>query len=148
LEIIDLYLKSVLGDFDKKQFPLNQGNTNKVCYIKPLFSYPTIELVIISPYVFQVYLNDYVLNKENLFYVLLYDKETDLIVGSIEEVYFGETWESELKYSILTCEDKLEKSQCPKCTFWLIQKINKYGHHFLSCSDYPECNYSCEIEDL
>jgi len=146
LEIIDLYLKSVLGDFDKKQFPLNQGNTNKVCYIKPLFSYPTIDLVIISPYVFQVYLNDYVLNKENLFYVLLYDKETDLIVGSIEEVYFGETWESELKYSILTCEDKLEKSQCPKCTFWLIQKTNKYGHHFLSCSDYPECNYSCEID--
>jgi hypothetical protein len=146
LEIIDLYLKSVLGDFDKKQFPLNQGNTNKVCYIKPLFSYPTIDLVIISPYVFQVYLNDYVLNKENLFYVLLYDKETDLIVGSIEEVDFGETWESELKYSILTCEDKLEKSQCPKCTFWLIQKINKYGHQFLSCSDYPECNYSCEID--
>jgi hypothetical protein len=146
LEIIDLYLKSVLGDFDKKQFPLNQGNTNKICYIKPLFSYPAIDLVIISPYVFQVYLNDYVLNKENLFYVLLYDKETDLIVGSIEEVDFGETWESELKYSILTCEDKLEKSQCPKCTFWLIQKINKYGHHFLSCSDYPECNYSCEID--
>ena len=146
MEVVDIYLKNVLGDFEKKQFPLNQGNTNKVCYIKPLFSYPTIDLVIISPYVFQVYLNDYVLNKENLFYVLLYDKETDLIVGSIEEVYFGETWESELKYSILTCEDKLEKSQCPKCTFWLIQKTNRYGHHFLSCSDYPECNYSCEID--
>ena len=85
-------------------------------------------------------------DKENLFYILIYDKETDLIVGSIDEVYFGETWESELKYSILTCEDKLEKSQCPKCTFWLIQKTNKYGHHFLSCSDYPECNYSCEID--
>jgi len=148
LEVVDIYLKNVLGDFEKKQFPLNQGLTYNVCYIKPLFSYPAIDMVIMSPYIFKVSLNDYVIDEENCFQFLLYDNETDLIVGSVDEIYFGEIWEDELKYAIYTAEDKLIRSQCPICTFWLIQKTNKYGHHFLGCSDFPECKFSCEIDDL
>jgi hypothetical protein len=89
LEVVDIYLKDVLGDFEKKQFPLNQGLTYNICYIKPLFAYPTIDMVIMSPYIFEVALNDYVIDEENCFHFLLYDNETDLIVGSVDEIYFG-----------------------------------------------------------
>jgi len=141
-------MKQVLGDCEKKQFPQNKGLTYNLCYIKPLFSFPTIDMVIKSPYYYEVTLNDFVINEDNCFYFFLYDKETDLIVGSVDEIYFGEIWEEELKYAIYTAEDKLQRSTCPECGFWLLDKTNKYGHHFLGCSDFPECRFSCEIDDL
>lgn len=141
-------MKQVLGEYEKKQFPQNKGLTYNTCYIKSLYLYPTIDMVIKSPYYYEVSINDYVLNANNSFYFLLYDKETDLIVGSVDEIDFGEIWEDDLRYSIFTAEDKLERSTCPNCGFWLMDKLNKYGHHFLGCSDFPECNFSCEIDEI
>ena len=86
-------MKQVLGGCEKKQFPQNQGLTYNLCYIKPLFSFPTIDMVIKSPYYYEVTLNDFVINEDNCFYFFLYDKETDLIVGSVDEIYFGEVVE-------------------------------------------------------
>jgi hypothetical protein len=141
-------MKQVLGEYEKKQFPQNKGFTYNTCYIKSLYLYPTIDMVIKSPYYYEVSINDYVLNANNSFYFFLYDKETDLIVGSVDEIDFGEIWEDDLRYSIFTAEDKLERSTCPNCGFWLMDKLNKYGHHFLGCSDFPECTFSCEIDEI
>lgn len=35
---------------------------------------------------------------------------------------------------------------CPKCSYGLlIQKMNRDYQPFLSCDDFPECKFSCNI---
>ena len=145
---IELHLSKFMGDFCKKISPINNSNLSKISYSKNLYEYPTIQMVIISPLLLNNYNKEYILNENSHFSFFLYDMETDIIIGEIQEIDFDENWDEELSFSIYDAENKVLKYICPSCEFWLIQRANKYGHRFLGCCDFPECDFSCEIDDL
>lgn len=145
---IETYLKGLMGDFCKKISPIDNSNINQISYSKNLYSYPTIQMVVISPLLFNSYNKQYILNENSHFDFFLYDMETDMIIGEIQEIDFDENWDEELRFCIYDAENKLPKYVCPSCEFWLVQRTNKHGHKFLGCCGYPECNFSCEIKDL
>ena len=100
-KIINYALKYVLGksllleDYKKRMLPIKGRYAYTISYSKPTFSFPTIDIVIISPFIFDANLNGYVKNEENCFYCLLYDKETDIIIGEIVRVYRDWDWKNE-----------------------------------------------------
>ena len=145
---IELYLKELMGDFSKKISPINNSLNFTFSYYKSLYSYPTIQMVVQSPFVYSQYIDKYILDNDNMFLFFLYDLETDIIIGKIEEIDFDENWQEELMFSIYDAENKLPKYVCPVCDFWLVQRTNKHGHHFLGCCGYPECNFSCESDEI
>jgi hypothetical protein len=148
MNVIEIYLTELMGDYSKKFSPINNSDLNKICYFRNLYNYPTIQMVIISPLLYNKNTRKYILNEDSYFEFFIYDLETDLIIGYIDEIEFDENWEDELAFYIFDAENRLNKFICPKCEFWLVQRINKSGHRFLGCYDYPECNFSCEIGDL
>ena len=145
---IESYLTKLMGDFSKKFSPINNSNLSKISYSKNLFRYPTIQMVVVSPLLIHNYTNEYILNENSQFNFLLYDTETDMIIGEIEEIDFDENWDEELSFRIYDAENKFPKYVCPLCEFWLVQRTNKFGHKFLGCCDYPECTFSSEIDAL
>lgn len=145
---IESYLSELMGDFCKKVSPINNSRNYLFSYYKKLYSYPTIQMVIQSPFVYSEFINGYILDDENYFLFFLYDLETDIIIGEVEEIYFDEDWREELSYSIYDAENKVNKYICPSCSFWLVQRENKYGHRFLGCCGFPECDFSCEMDSL
>ena len=145
---IESHLTKSMGDFCKKISPINNSNLSKISYSKNLYKYPTIQMVIVSPLLLNNYNKEYLLKENSRFNFFLYDMETDMIIGEIQEIDFDENWDEELLFSIYDAENKVSKYICPLCEFWLIQRSNKYGHRFLGCCDFPECNFSCEIDDL
>lgn len=145
---IELYLSEFMGDFCKKISPINNSNLSNISYSKTLYAYPTLQMVVISPLLLNNYNKEYILNENSHFNFLLYDMETDIIIGEIEEIYFDENWDEELSFSVYDAENKVQKYICPSCEFWLVQRTNKYGHKFLGCCGYPECDFSCEIDNL
>jgi hypothetical protein len=144
---IENYLTELMGDFCKKISPINNSDLNSISYFKNLFEYPTIQMVVMSPLLYNKYIDRYILNDDSSFLFFLYDLETDMIIGNITEVYFDETWQEELSFYVYDAENRVDKYICPKCEFWLVQRSNKYGHHFLGCCGYPECDFSREIDD-
>ena len=72
---IESFLKNVMGDFDKKISPIKNSNNNTISYSKFLFSYPTIQMVLISPFTFHSYNNFYILEDDSVFLFFLYDLE-------------------------------------------------------------------------
>lgn len=145
---IEEHLKTLMGDFRKKISPIDNSNINTISYSKNLYSYPTIQMVVVSPLLYNSYNREYILKENSCFKFFLYDMETDMIIGEIEEVDFDENWDEELLFRIYDAENKLPNYVCPSCEFWLVQRTNKYGHKFLGCCGYPECDYSCEISNL
>lgn len=145
---IELHLTKLMGDFCKKISPINNSNLSKISYSKNLYRYPTIQMVIVSPLLLNNYNKEYLLQENSRFNFFLYDMETDMIIGEIEEIDFDENWDEELSFRIYDAENKLPKYVCPSCEFWLVQRTNKYGHKFLGCCGYPECTFSCEIDAL
>lgn len=143
---IETFLEDVLGNFKKKVTPVNGKYSYITSYSLPLTKFPTIDIVVISPYVYELVLNDYVLNDEQCFYYFLYDNETDIIIGNIVSVDFDWEWKEELSFYIFTSEERLGKCECPICSFWLVQRMNVYQHKFLGCSGFPECTFSGEID--
>jgi hypothetical protein len=145
---LDNFFVQVFGDYTKKSLPLNGRYTYVTSYSKALFLYPTIEMVVVSPYLYEVFIDDYILNKEECFYFFLYDLETDIVIGDVVSIDYDDDWRDELEYYIYTAEDRLTKCECPICNFWLVQRANIYGHKFIGCSGFPDCNYSIEIDKL
>ena len=145
---IESYLTKLMGDFSKKFSPINNSNLSKISYSKNLFRYPTIQMVVVSPLLIHNYTTEYILNENSQFNFFLYDTETDMIIGEIEEIDFDENWDEELSFRIYDAENKLPKYVCPSCEFWLVQRTNKFGHKFLGCCDYPQCTFSSEIDAL
>jgi len=142
---IESFLTELLGSYSKKTMPVNGKYIYNTSYSLPLYNYPTIDLVIISPYVFHVHINDYLLSDENCFYLFLYDKETDLIIGDIVNILYDWDWKDEITYHSSIYEHRINENVCPCCDFWLVQRVNKHGHYFLGCSGFPDCTYSKEI---
>ena len=145
---IETYLKELMGDVCKKISPIDNSSQYTFSYYKNLFCYPTIQMVINSPLKYDKYQDRYILEDNSVFLFFLYDLETDIIIGEIEEIDFDENWQEELSFSVYDAENKVQKYICPSCEFWLVQRTNKYGHKFLGCCGYPECDFSCEIDSL
>lgn len=146
---IEFFLNEILGNYKKKVIPKENGNnfTYRVSYSKPIIGNETIHIIVISPYVWERCFNDYVINKkENCFYFLLYDNETDIIIGDIVEIIYDFDWKDEISFFIYTCNDRIDNYTCPQCGFWLVQRINMYGHKFIGCSGFPDCTHSFEID--
>ena len=80
---IELFLKQFLGDFDKKISPINNSRINSFYYIKTIYSYPTIQMVIKSPFLYNEYIDKYLLDNNSFFLFFLYDLETDIITKTI-----------------------------------------------------------------
>jgi len=154
MDEIEYFIFNLIGDFVKQHHPLSNfyNNTNfKISYSAPLSYAPTIDVVIFSPFIFCQFTNEYYLNEEKSLYFFIYDKELDMIIGNIERIYydeFDEDCKNNIEFLVFTAEDRLSNCECPKCSFWLVERNNSYGHTFLGCSNYPECNYSIEISTL
>jgi hypothetical protein len=145
---IETYLKELMGDFCKKTSPISNSRKHTISYYINLFSYSHIQMVITSPLTYDECISKYVIEDNSVFLFFLYDLETDMIIGEIQEICFDENWQEELSFSIYDAENKVNSYICPSCEFWLVQRENKYGHKFLGCCDYPECDFSCEIDSL
>lgn len=143
---LETLLTNTLGGFNKKVTPVNGKYSYITSYSLPLKLFPTIDLVVVSPYVYEVFINNYVINDDNCFYYFLYDNETDIIIGDIVSIDFDWEWKEELLFYIYTSEERLSKCECPVCSFWLVQRMNIYQHKFLGCSGFPECTFSGEVE--
>jgi len=144
---IELFLSDLMGDFEKQISPIKDSNLFSFNYVKTLYTYPTILMVIKSPLLYNKSIDRYILNENSFFLFFLYDLETDIIIGELEEIYFDENWQDELDFSICDAENRVQKYICPECDFWLVQRANVYGHKFLGCCGYPECNFSSEIKE-
>lgn len=145
---IETYLDEVMGDYSKKLSPIPNSNKSKISYYLNLYLYQTIQMVLVSPFLYEQYSGRYFLVENSSFIFFLYDLETDMIIGELAEIDFDENWQEDVSFHIYDAENRLMKYVCPSCSFWLVQRTNVYGHHFLGCSDYPQCNFSCEIDDL
>ncbi len=145
---IETYLKELMGDFCKKTSPISNSRKYTTSYYINLFSYPHIQMVITSPLIYDECISKYVIEDNSVFLFFLYDLETDMIIGEIQEIDFDENWQEEIAFNVYDAENKVNSYICPSCDFWLVQRENKYGHKFLGCCDYPECDFSCEIKDL
>jgi hypothetical protein len=145
---IESYLRELMGDFCKKISPINNSRIYSFSYSISLYKYPTIQMVIKSPLKYDDYIDRYILEENSVFLFFLYDLETDMIIGEIEEIYFDENWQDEISFRVYDAENRVLKYICPSCEFWLVQRTNIYGHKFLGCCGYPECNFSCEIDIL
>lgn len=145
---IESYLKELMGDFCKKISPIDDSRKYNFLYYKNLYSYPTIQMVIKSALIYDECVDRFILTENSVFLFFLYDLETDMIIGEIQEIDFDENWQEELTDSVYDAENKMNSYICPSCEFWLVQRENKYGHKFLGCCGYPECDFSCEITDL
>jgi hypothetical protein len=142
---IELFLTELLGSYKKRTLPVNGKYHRITSYSLPMINCPTIDMVIISPFMFDTLTNTFFKNDDNSFYFFLYDHETDIIIGDIVSVYCAWDWKEELAYYCYTSEERLEENECPICNFWLVQRTNKNGHNFLGCCGFPECEFSKEI---
>lgn len=144
----EFWLNDVLGDYDSH---LNNIDYLKgsISYSKPLIIDNTIWMVIRTPYILNYMTNGSYLDEEKLIKFFLYDTQTDLVFGNITEIEFEEDdWKEILLDEIYLVEHRMEKSYCPVCDFWLLERENAYGHKFMGCSGFPDCKYSDEIEKI
>lgn len=142
----EIWLNKELGDYDSHLTKIDYLK-GSVSYSKPLFIDSTILMVIKTPFILN-YLTNRCSLAENYFSFFLYDCQTDLMFGKITEVDIDEDWKEVLLDEIYLVEERMEKSYCPKCDFWLLQRQNRYGHSFIGCSGFPDCDYSNEIENV
>jgi ssDNA-binding Zn-finger/Zn-ribbon topoisomerase 1 len=109
---------------------------------------PTILMVVKPPIYFNESYKKYRVKQNEPLRFFLYDKETSLIVSCISEIFLQENWKESLSYMILTAEDRLNRSECPKCKFWLVERENELRQRFMGCSGYPDCNFTANIHDI
>ena len=144
---IELWLQNNIGEYKSDLINLNNF-IGGIYYSKPLSCDDTLNLIIKPPIFFDYKKNiTYVEDTEPMLF-FIYDPQTDLIVGHISEIQLIKGWEKELWEHLILVEERLEKSYCPNCDFWLLERLNKYGHRFIGCSGFPECEYSSEIGDV
>ena len=143
----EIWLDDFLGEYESHLINLDYLK-GAVCYSKPLFSDNTILMVIRTPYILNYLTSSCVNYKDKLLSFFLYDKQTDIVIGEVSEIDFSDDWQDELMEHIYLVEERLEKSYCPECNSFLVQRENGYCHRFMGCSGFPECDFSSEIEDI
>lgn len=143
----ELWLEEHLGKFNSHLTKIDYLK-GSICYSKPLFIDDTILMVIKTPYVLNYLTSRCYLEDELVLKFFLYDCQTDLMFGNITEIDFDDDWKELLLEEIYLVEERMNKSYCPECEFWLVQRENCYGHRFMGCSGFPECEYSDEIDNI
>jgi hypothetical protein len=143
----ELWLEKELGHFDSHLIKIDYLKGG-ISYSKPLFIDSTILMVIKTPYILNYLTSNCYLHDELILKFFLYDCQTDLVFGNITEIEFIDDWKELLLEEIYLVEHRMEKSYCPNCEFWLVQRENIYGHKFIGCSGFPDCDYSDEIENI
>ena len=141
------WLEDNLGEYDSHLTKIDYLK-GSISYSKPLFIDETILMVIKTPYILNYLTSTCYLDEELLISFFLYDCSTDLVFGHISEFDFEDDWREELLDEIYLVEERMEKSYCPECDFWLLQRENAHGHRFMGCSGFPDCKYSDEIENI
>ena len=142
----DFWLKDVLGEYEITLTPIDYSKW-RICYSKPLFIDPTILMVIRPPIILNYMTSSFCMKKHLSFDFFLYDIQTDVIFGHISQLDVYD-WKEDLKEFIFLAEDRMKKSYCPCCDFWLVERENVYGHKFMGCSGFPDCEFSAEIENI
>lgn len=142
----DSWLSELIGDYEVHLIPIDYSK-GRISYSKPLYIDSTILMVIRPPVLLDYMTSRYIMKKDYSFDFFLYDTQTDLIFGHISELDIYD-WRDDLIEHILLAEDRMNKSYCPMCEFWLLERENIYGHKFMGCSGFPECDFSCEIETV
>jgi hypothetical protein len=142
---IEQHLKGLWGEYQKVENSRNYYERD-LSYTKPLIFAPTILMVVKPPVEFNPIYGCMEIIEGHPIRFFLYDKETDLIVGCVSEI--ADNWKNRLIYLSYTAEDRLNRSECPDCGFWLLERTNMHGHAFMGCSGFPECEYSAEIDKV
>jgi hypothetical protein len=119
--------------------------TSTLSFSKPLWGKTTVLMVVKTPVGYDNQFRSYFIQKDEPIKFFLYDRETDMVFGCISEIWETDNWQEFLNYKILTAEDRLNRSICPECGFWLVERTNQHGHAFMGCCGFPACNYSSEI---
>ncbi len=142
----DSWIRDVIGEFDTQIIPIDYPY-GRIAYYKSLFIDHTIQMVIRPPVVYNYRTGSYCMKKHLSFDFFLYDIQTDVIFGHISELDIYD-WKDDLKEFIFLAEERMKKSYCPCCDFWLVERENVYGHKFMGCSGFPDCEFSAEIDDV
>ena len=143
----EIWLNKELGDYDSHLSKIDYLK-GSIAYSKPLFTDNTILMVIKTPFMLNYMTSRCDLDNELILKFFLYDCQTDLILGNITEIELDKDWKEILLEEIYLVEERMEKSYCPECDFWLLQRENYYGHKFMGCSGFPYCEFSSEIENI
>lgn len=147
-EDFEHFIQKVFGEKHYVNFGTFNRGRQDVSFSKELFGIETMLMVIKPPMYYDPFHRDlYALEGEPIRF-FLYDKETDLIVGCISEIWLGTNWQKVLSYKIITAEERMKRSECPECGFWLVERMNKSGHLFMGCSGFPDCEFSSEIDKI
>lgn len=144
---IELWLDKKIGSYQSDLINDNQF-IGGLYYSKPLFCDNTLTMIIKPPIFFDYKKNITYTKTDEPIMFFIYDAQTDLIVGHISEIQINSNWKDKLWNEMILIEERLEKSFCPKCDFWLLERINKHGHRFMGCSGFPDCDFSSEIGDI
>lgn len=145
---LENWLDKELGDYDSHLTKIDYLKGG-ISYSKPLFIDSTILMVIKTPFILNYFTNSCYLDEELIIKFFLYDCQTDLIFGNISEIELDDDdWKELLLEEIYLVEERMEKSYCPSCDFWLVERQNAYGHKFIGCSGFPDCTFSDEIENI
>lgn len=142
-------IRSVLNTYwpdGFSKYRVVRNSISQEIYSKPVHNNPTL-LVVVNP------MGQYNLVARRYFkkfgtpvLVYLYDLETNMVFGKINEVFFGDDFENKLFHAIDSTEGALFENVCPKCDFWLVQRKSKTDHKFMGCSGYPDCTYTANFK--
>ena len=143
---IEQYLVKVWGNEYYTTKNKIDFSTSSVAFSKAVWSKPTVLMAVKPPIGFDYQYGSYFLLKNEPIKFFLYDRETELVFGCISQIEMVGNWQKKLFYKIITAEDRMKRSVCPDCGFWLLERATQYGHGFIGCSGFPDCTYSAEIE--
>jgi hypothetical protein len=141
----EAFMDQHLAPYEKVDSQPYHGNIF-LPYKKQLRLIPTISMIIMPPYSFK---HGVGLQKElDHFAVFLYDEETDVCFSAHSEVNIDSDWKSRILKIYDDAYERIHKSICPHCGFWLVNRLNKNAQPFMACVQYPECKYTAKIKDV
>jgi Topoisomerase DNA binding C4 zinc finger len=145
---IENFLKKTWGE---KYFTTNnkiEYFTKSIAFSRSIWGSETILMVVMPPIGYDLKYEAYFLRKDEPIRFFLYDRETELVFGCVSEISLADDWKKALFYKITTAQDRMERSECPTCGFWLLERTTQYGHSFMGCSGFPACTFSSEVDDI
>lgn len=142
---IESFLGEEFGAFSIVHTAQSRGH-DFIDYCQDLNGYPTILMVVRPPLDYHVK-TKYILEQPHYpIKFFLFDKSTNLMIGTVSKIDIDEHWRDNLKNVFHTSQHKAYRSICPKCGCWLQQKNNTKSEQFIGCSGYPPCDYTLSLE--
>lgn len=117
---IDNFLNNIWGNSYLKTTRRFSDFTDSIAFSKPISGAEPILMVIIPPIRFDRQYNAYIEYKDIPIKFFLYDRETEMVFGCVSEISLANDWKNSLFYKITTAQERMERSECPSCGFWLL----------------------------